>query len=389
MSWLSMLLACGGGRIYGTEVPLEIEWLTAPELRPLEHDEPLDEPLDDTDEDLPDEEPPWWEAVAPADVAYCTDGVAAILGVSTPYPNVREALYDAHAGDVVSVCPGTWARGLLVTDGPVALIGYGREVSVLSGNGTDPVLTVEGGAVYVADLTMTRGHLFHNNAGGALRGGAHDVVLSNVHVSDSDPTAIVFDGPASLTILGSTLSGNQATGQGAAIHLREGDLYVADSVFEDNTAVDGGAIYVSGPYLATPSVHAVRTRFSGNQATETGGAMAILGAEVTLTDCVVEDSQASRGGAFYVTAVDRHWNGTTTPAHLTVRGGSVLRNAAVREDDDWIDGGAMTMSSGADLVVIDSDWGTGDDDNFPRDVSGRDMDFGPHATFACTSDGCE
>ena len=81
---------------------------------------------------------------------------------------------------------------------------------------------------------------------------------------------------------------------GGAIALNGGELVVSDSTFEHNRARRGGAIFASGGVLA---VH--RSAFRGNQAAADGGAMAVDGnAAVLLTNgTLLQGNVALAGGA--------------------------------------------------------------------------------------------
>ena len=165
--------------------------------------------------------------------------------------------------------------------------------------------------------------------GGAILAGGPDVgdnlTLTNVVVSsNSEPTnsddggAIDFETPGNLTITGSTLSNNTATGGGGAIEFVEGPngagtLSVTSSTFSNNTAViSGGGISAT---LETGAAFTISgSSFTSNHVTEGaglgGGIFAETSGTVTASNSRFVGNSAPGGGTG--AAIDASTAGTLT-----------------------------------------------------------------------------
>ena len=132
--------------------------------------------------------------------------------------------------------------------------------------------------------------------------------------SQTDPTTI-----GQLTILNSTISSNQATGNGGSIYAVDADITIQGSTVQTSDSdVAGGAIYAgvaSFATLTTPANLAISdSTFSTNDAFTGGGAVYLTGGRVanplastiSNTDFFqnhLGDGTAGDGGAIYVSAV--------------------------------------------------------------------------------------
>lgn len=196
------------------------------------------------------------------------------------------------------------------------------------------------------------------------------VYVENIYVSAVDVTIASLDGSgsaivqpllgsalwvesANLSVSGLTLREGTGTGltlgsdvflAGGGIRVVNSGVTVTDVVIEDSTSEIGAGIVVShGSLVAT------NLALSGNVATEAGGGVYVAdGGSVSLSQSTVADNHAlgAGGGAFV--------EGTLVSAH--------------------------------------SDWGTGDTDNHPDDVStaaGSYSEFGLASSFSCDAVGCQ
>ena len=148
-----------------------------------------------------------------------------------------------------------------------ALANYGETTinnSRFIGNGTDE----DGGAIYSDDEISTswgagqsvvyRGNLTFINI--------IDSIFSN-NFSGSDGGAIYASEEARIS--GSVFTGNLAGDEGGAIRANENsDVSISQSMFRDNSAEDGGAIY------SWAELNVSRSTFINNSAIEEGGAIA-------------------------------------------------------------------------------------------------------------------
>jgi hypothetical protein len=172
-----------------------------------------------------------------------------------------------------------------------------------------------------ATVTLTAGQLELSGAGGNATetiDGAGRITVSGNHASrvfrsdagvqaeldgltitaGSIPTFILQPGGGiynlgTLTLHGSTLSGNSIDGHGGGVY-NAGTLTVSDSIVSDNTGTDGGGgIYNSANLTVSDST------LSGNSVSrlsEDGGAIDNLGGSVQITHCTIRDNSVRPGG---------------------------------------------------------------------------------------------
>ena len=157
-----------------------------------------------------------------------------------------------------------------------------------------------GGAIYYYNTPVmnTTSCSFIENS--AARGGAIDVYSGS---SYSDEQKYSDNG--------STFEGNSSNGSGGAVYTSRDASFVG-SIFKDNTAKNGGAIYLAKVYVA-PTVTTSNVTFTGNSATANGGAV-YVGTDATYTDgeAVLTDGEIT--GAI---------NGSTFEENSAVNGGAI------------------------------------------------------------------
>ncbi|MES2638884.1 MAG: putative metal-binding motif-containing protein [Myxococcota bacterium] len=252
-----------------------------------------------------------------------------------------------------SFCAGTYYTRLVASSDTTDIVGvYGAEETTLqNGAATSPVVTVTNGSVLLSGFTITGGK------GGSGYGGG---VLDNVTTALAAP-----------------------------------NLEIEDCVITGNTATNGGGV---AAYGTLAWVKLTRTTVEGNTATTNGGGVhAILGADLTLVDSVIQDNTASDGGGVFLD------DGT-----LTMTGTDVLSNDA--SDDGgglFIDTGTASCSSGAvhsnvatdrgsgvylsnqtSVAVFTSvscDFGTGATDNVGEDVTIKTSGYQDYTTYGATA----
>lgn len=259
-------------------------------------------------------------------VAECAaTGSAALIG-AVGYPALADALSSAVAGDVVTVCPGTWA-------GPFEV---DREIVLEAADPTPGLTVLEGGT---AVLTLASPATV---IGLTIRGGrtgvsaeADDVVIECSEVSDNTRAGIEATG-ADLVIRTSTIADNSGDGG-----LVAATVTVEDTVFRGNYAGYGGG----GAALGGGDATFTRTLFDHNVADYEGGALTWGDRDphtLTLTDSVFHCNASGYEGAVVVGS----WGDDT----LNVE----------RCTFDWnyagYEGGAMSLGSwgSIDAVIDDS-----------------------------------
>jgi predicted outer membrane repeat protein len=118
--------------------------------------------------------------------------------------------------------------------------------------------------------------------------------------------AALFEGspglPTSVTITNGTFQDNLAAESGGAIAVSGNvTLEILDSTFERNTADSGGVLADQGFVdNGSPTVTIERSIFAENTGQASGGAIAALEAAYTITDSTIRDNTAPDGGAVWI-----------------------------------------------------------------------------------------
>lgn len=286
------------------------------------------------------------------------DGLCATAAAAC---TLRAALAEAATialGAEITVPAGHYvvAAALEVAAGAVTIRGASRATTVLDADEQGRVFDVGGGAALVlADLTMTNGST--TEEGGAIRAFDAALTLDGVAVSTSATDGYgggVFTAGSTVTILGSSFEQDTAL-EGGAVAVMGGDLTIADSTFTGCLATDaGGAVAAFGAATVTIT----DSVFTGNTAEHSGGALFLAGATapgtVTVTGSTFADNQ-SFGGSGGAIAAD----GLVSPGidgTLAVSGCTFTGNVADRT------GGALAAS-----LPITSDGNTFMDNAAPDD----------------------
>lgn len=241
------------------------------------------------------------------------------------YLTIREGVEAASSGDTVLVVAGTYTgelnRGIAFAGRTITLVsesgaagtvidclGAGRAFE-FSGN-ENPAATIQG-------FTVANGSAVE--LGGAF------------WMEGSSPS-----------ILDCVFTNNTSGFGGGAIHVGLGAApYIEYCVFEDNTANDyGGAIYTYGsmPYV-------LECDFRRNSAGINGGAISVkTGTVATVLDSRFEDNTAQDGGAIYVGTVlpenPEEWNDTYVgfsrfTGNAAERGGALFLNSFSYVSVQW------------------------------------------------------
>ena len=156
----------------------------------------------------------------------------------------------------------------------------------ISGNNRWRIFYNDGGALTIKDLTMTKGHVegdtFISNADGRLKNATANPI-----------GGAIVNWYGTLTISGSSFSGNSADSTGGAIYNTEdGELSISDSAFSRNSAGAGGAINNWGELSISDSF------FSGNSANGAGGAIVSNG-KLSIVNSTFSFNSASDGSAIF------------------------------------------------------------------------------------------
>jgi len=207
-----------------------------------------------------------------AEIAVEFTGMIENMNTGEWYNSINVAVSEARDGDTIIVNPGTYNETISMKSG-VKIYGAGAEVTVISGDGSGPVVTASGveimGNAVISGFTITGGNADHgagiyihnasptveNNivtansatffGGGICIEGGLPTIRNNVIVSNS---AAVFGGGmyvanGSPAIINNTIIGNSAAISGGGIFNLRGSPIIGNNIIANNTAFSSGGIH--------------------------------------------------------------------------------------------------------------------------------------------------
>lgn len=218
-------------------------------------------------------------------------------GTGGCFATVQSAVNAAGRGAVIEIAAGTYVENVVIPPAAkLTLAGAGATASIVDGNGSGHVFAIGGGLN--TNVTMT-GLGIRNGSRGIdigervrltldscavtgnvgeggvrLRPRANVTILGST-ISDNQNVSgngggVSFpdyiDSNARLKIVGSTISGNTASGNGGGVQT-VGDVKIIDSTISGNTAsANGGGVWANGLTMTGSTV-------TGNVATMSGGGL--------------------------------------------------------------------------------------------------------------------
>lgn len=218
-------------------------------------------------------------------------------------------------------------RGTFVLGGPLALTSpvyiYGLDAAVLDGNGNRMIDGESAGAsavITIDGIRMTNG--FQGESGIAIR--AYSISVLNSTIDHMNGNGGAIDPSSDLYVENSLFEDNYAN-VGAAITFANAEVTVVDSTFRSNSARDiGGAIFGKGVLTVTGST------FEDNTAGYYGAAVHNYEGETTVTNSTFVDTSGDQYSTVFLNSgsisQSTFVNSTDTLAVLTdVGGGASLR----------------------------------------------------------------
>jgi|GEM_PF-3879867 len=283
---------------------------------------------------------------------------------------LRAALASAHADSAIGGCTSglgaetldlTALSGVIMLESALppitsslALIGAGAADLTIMRAADAPefrILTIDGGAVLLGDLTISGG--VESVGGGVLVSGG-DVTLQGVTVrasyASSSGGGIALIGGALRLTVGTLIRDNGAESSGGGLYHAGGALHLSDSTIADNTAgSSGGGLYSS----AEASI--VRSAIYGNVSESAGGGIAHESGTLALVSSTISGNQARYGGAIYTAGTIRA-DGVTIADNQAANTGGVLNTGAftfantILSDNSGGDCGGAVESGGYNLI---------------------------------------
>jgi len=322
--------------------------------------------------------------------------VAGEVRVPEDYASVAAAVDAAVPGEPIRIAAGTWPARLHLDGRALTLLGAGRDQTLLDAEQLDRVITASQSEVLrLEGLTLTGGV---GELGGAvfLSGGA--ATLTDVAVRDnlSVQGGAVYAVGATLTLEQSAFTGNEASRYGGALSLDRSDtlarqvvfagnrartlnggaVYASMSpleldqiVFHDNSALYGGALYITGSSTSPTPATMSHVTATLNRATMGGGFVRLSTQALDVRDSVIAHTPS--GSAVYLSSasagtytqsssilfdsVPKHTTNTTDPTGASGNLDADPRLAAISDDGDWTNDdwsllpGSPALGSSSDL----------------------------------------
>ena len=247
-----------------------------------------------------------------ASVAFALAGPADAATIFVPSgaaPTIQIALNIAADGDEIVVLPGTYFETLDVLGKAVTLRSeQGPEVTIVDALGQfDSVIhctSGEGPDTVIEGLTLRNGEA--DDRGGGIYVNNSSPTIVDCIFADNEATLAgggLYSNAGNPTLTGCRFVANRAT-FGGAIYLNEGTSTVENCVFERNEALnEGGAMQVVGPQLTITD-----STFLENTSVTYGGALSIKrSSSVEIDRCLFDGNFSGdggsngRGGAIYGT----------------------------------------------------------------------------------------
>lgn len=184
-----------------------------------------------------------------------------------------------------------------------------------------------GGAIYAPAASTAKTYIGEND------GIAERSVVFSGNTSTGNGGA--FYNAGRLTLCDAQFSGNSAATGGGALYGtgKYSAIILKDSVFSDNSALNGGAIYLTGQATSVSSanveLYVKNTEFSGNEATECGGALYMADtaraylSKVDFSGNSTSGAADANGGAIYCTGSALEINTAEFTGNSGYNGGAV------------------------------------------------------------------
>ncbi|HQL51306.1 MAG TPA: right-handed parallel beta-helix repeat-containing protein, partial [Kiritimatiellia bacterium] len=361
---------------------------------------------------------------------YWQDVAMTILGSDSPVQNVTQGLFynaiqaavtAAASGDRITVAAGTYVENVYV-DKDLDIVGAGAAATIVDGNDAGSVFYVDGDIdVVIEGLTIQNGGGVAATYGAGVYAEASSVglSLSLVDCVVEDNTAVYAGGGLAtggwgeyVTLIGTTISGNTASGTGpgtggGGVFVYGGELTMENCTVSGNTATRfGGGIYLAGEATCQIDFATV----TGNTAGQ-GGGLSLIGATGAIKNTII----CGNTDQFSGTATDNvngtipgdtnnlrdqdamlgalAGNGGPTPTHALLAGSPAINNGAAgtitydqrgvpRDQGNAPDIGAYETVR---IVYVDDDW-TGPE-NVVGHVWGKDAFGTINAAIAAVPEG--
>jgi uncharacterized repeat protein (TIGR01451 family) len=188
------------------------------------------------------------------------------------YNSINAAISEARYGNTIVVNPGTYNENISMKSG-VKIHGAGAGVTVISGDGSGPVVTA-GGAEIMGDAVISG---FTIMGGNANHGGG-------IYINNASPT-----------VENNVITGNSATFFGGGVCIEGGMPTIRNNVIASNSA----AIFGGGLYVASGSPAIINNTIIENSAAIFGGGIFNLRGSPIIGNNIIASNTASSSGGIH------------------------------------------------------------------------------------------
>jgi predicted outer membrane repeat protein len=265
------------------------------------------------------------------------------IQVPADYPTLQLAINAAGSGDTIVAAPGTYPESIIFIGKSITLTSSGGpQVTTIDGSGfLKSVITYQGssgvGTSTLQGFTITGGDTVIG--GGVLTD--TDLNVDNCiftgNMADTGAGMASTGTDADLTITGCTFADNLALNLGGGLYISEAQsvrsVTIADSLFRDNTAANGGGVYLN---RNNSDCAVTRCTFLSNEATDSGGGLQQVAGDglshsLTVQDSVFANNEAANdgGGIHSAEADDLVINCTLYANQAGMTGGGLYRGGSV------------------------------------------------------------
>ncbi|HSA33558.1 MAG TPA: choice-of-anchor Q domain-containing protein [bacterium] len=277
------------------------------------------------------------------------------VGTDKPYTSIAQPVTDAQTGDIVVVHPGTYDSMEVANEdinpGGDAIIVYGIEgpgqtiIDLTDASHSGFELDSANSGFVIGGFTIRdalTGAIWANATATTIRVTVTDCRFEN-NIKNTNGGAIFLAGElVDLTVAHSSFVGNSAPSHtGGAIYATGvQNLLVVDTLFDGNTAQNGGAVFIEKPAQAVFD----RCFFTDNTSSTQGGAILIDGGAgiVELRNSIfAHNTSTYRGAALYIT--------NTVSTAPTVK----IYNSTIADNTAGTDAGGLYIERG-DVTVKDT-----------------------------------
>ncbi len=234
--------------------------------------------------------------------------------------SLRQTIANATSGDTVLFSTSLFGSTITLTSGAISLnkdvriIGLGDDSTIISGNNSSRIFTIDTGVVARFErMTLTQG-LSADSGGAVFNKGALSLQYCVIDDNSAKFGGSIYNN-GSLSFEDCIFTDNIATpGQGGAIYSRTGSLSASESSFSNNNAASGGGAIASigscvfnyvtvngnssnkggGIYAENSLIINYSTISSNNASAGHGGGIYGIG-NTRLISCTVEDNIVSNG----------------------------------------------------------------------------------------------